>query len=411
MTAERENQVAWRVVVRGEASPRRQVFDEAWLPDSRISDTDIVCRNSTETEDLSIADSLSEFSRFPNPAMSLLVLIPRKPAPDLEQRWDGDVASFIASVGLLRAFKKTNPAEDYSSYNLLYWALNNPSHGVGFECLQVPIQSKRPYRSTSQDIAVQWIIPHKGPLFMLETCLRAVGESRGGADIVSVCFDEAATDDHRELAQRFPWAEFYRSEPHSNGPYVSRERFIRSGATPIVLFQDSDDAPTLSRRGVLVAALLESGADLIGSHELHVNEIWRKVMAIRYPLDASAALAAADGHTLLLPTSAGRRDAIRAAGGFSTIRTFNSDLEFVFRAFFSLKLRNVDEFLYIRRSRAGSLTQAPETGILSPAREAHSAALRKDFERIKRRELALEGSVLKTQHRSDFEQIRIDRLR
>ena len=65
---------------------------------------------------------------------------------------------------------------------------------------------------------------------MLETCLRAVGESRGGADIVSVCFDEAVTDDHRELAQRFPWAEFYRSEPHSNGPYVSRERLVRSGA-------------------------------------------------------------------------------------------------------------------------------------------------------------------------------------
>jgi len=36
--------------------------------------------------------------------------------------------------------------------------------------------------------------------------------------------------------------------------------------------------------------------------------------------------------------------------------------------------------------------------------------LRKDFERIKRRELALEDSVLKTHHRSDFEQIRIDRL-
>jgi hypothetical protein len=141
----------------------------------------------------------------------------------------------------------------------------------------------------------------------------------------------------------------------------------------------------LSRRAALLPQLLESGADLIGSHELHVNEVWRKVMAIRYPLDASAALAAADGHTLLLPTSAGRRDAIETAGGFSTNRTFNSDLEFVFRAFFFLKLRNVDEFLYIRRSRAGSLTQAPETGILSPAREAHSAALRKDFERIKRK--------------------------
>ena len=342
--------------------------------------------------------------------MSILILVPRKSAPDLEQSWDGEVASFIVSVGLLRAFKKTKPAEEYSCYNLLYWALNNRSHGVGFECLQVPIESKRPRKNTLQNIAVQWIIPHKAPLFMLETCLRAVGDSRGSADIVSVCFNEEVTDEHHALAERFPWAEFYRSEPHSNGPYVGRERLVRSSPTPIVLFQDSDDAPTWSRRKVLLSETLESGADLIGSHELLVSEVWRKVMAIRYPLDASAALAALDGHTLLLPTCAGRRDAIKAAGGFSTIRTFNSDLEFEYRAFFFLKLRNVDEFLYIRRLRAGSLTQAPETGILSPARQAHSAALRSDFERVKRNELAPEDSVLKTQHRSDLEEIRIDKL-
>jgi hypothetical protein len=201
------------------------------------------------------------------------------------------------------------------------------------------------------------------------------------------------------------------SQPYSNGPYVGRERLVRSGSASIVLFQDSDDAPTLSRRRILLSEMLESGADFIGSHELHVNELWHRVVALRYPLNVSAALAASDGHALLLPTSAARRDAIRAAGGFSTIRTFNSDLEFVYRAFFFLKMRNVDEFLYIRRIRAGSLTTAPETGILSPAREAHSAALRSDFERIKRKELALEESALRTQHRSDLEQIRIDRLR
>lgn len=241
--------------------------------------------------------------------------------------------------------------------------------------------------------------------------LLGVGESRASADIVSVCFDEEVTDDHRELAERFPWAEFYRSKPHSNGPYVSRERFIRTGAAPIVMFQDSDDAPTLSRRAALVPELFESGADLIGSHELHVNEMWGKVMALRYPLDVSSALAKGEGHTLLLPTSAGRRKALVTAGGFSTNRMFNSDLEFMYRAFFFLRLRNVDEFLYIRRSRAGSLTQSPETGILSPARQAHSAALRRDFARIKRRDLALEESDLRTQHRSDFEKIRIDPLR
>ena len=410
MTAEYKTQVRWRVVVREEAWPAQHLFDEEWLKDARVSDTDIVRCDSPETEELTVADSISEFSRFPNPSMSILVLVPRKSAPELEQRWDGEVESFIASVGLLRAFQKTNPARDYSCYNLLYWALNNRSHGVGFECLQVPVQSKRPSQGTLQNIAVQWIIPHKAPLFMLETCLRAVGDSRGSADIVSVCFDEEVTDEHHELAERFPWVEFYRSEPHSNGPYVSRERLVRSSPTPIVFFQDSDDAPALSRRQALLSEMLESSADLIGSHELLVSEVWRKVVAIRYPLDASSALGALDGHTLLLPTSAGRRDAIKAAGGFSTIRTFNSDLEFEYRAFFFLKLRNVDEFLYIRRLRAGSLTQAPETGILSPVRQAHSAALRNDFERIKRKELALEDSALKTQHRSDFEDIRIDKL-
>jgi hypothetical protein len=86
-------------------------------------------------------------------------------------------------------------------------------------------------------------------------------------------------------------------------------------------------------------------------------------------------------------------------------------LEFVYRASFFLRLRNVNEFLYIRRIRADSLTQAPETGIFLPAREAHSAALRSDFERIKRKELSLEDSTLKTQHRRDFEAIRIEGFR
>jgi len=411
LTAKREIQVSWRVVRQGEASPKRDSFDEKWLTDSRITDADIVCCNTIETECLSPADSVAEFSRLPNLARSILVVVPRRSAPRLEQSWDGEVGSFITSVGLFRAFRKSSASESSSCFDLLYWALDNRSHGVSFECLQVPVESGRSSGETPQGPGAQWIIPHKGPLFMLETCLKSVGESRGGADVVSVCFDEETTDAHHELAERFPWVEFYRSRPHSIGPYVSRERFLRSGAAPLVVFQDSDDAPTVSRRRMLISKLLETDADLIGSHEIHVNEIWRQVHAVRYPVNVSAALAASEGHTLLLPTSAGRREAIKAAGGFSTNRTFNSDLEFVFRAFFFLKLRNVDEFLYIRRVRAGSLTQAPETGILSPAREAHSAALRNDLGRIKRKELTLEESALRTQHRSDFGEVRIDRLR
>ena len=318
LTVEREIQVSWRVVVRGEASPKQHSFDEEWLTDPRISDADIVCCNTVETECLSPADSLSEFSRLPNPATSVLILIPRKSAPVLEESWDGNVGSFIAPVGLIRAFCRSRTSECFSCFDLLHWALNNRSHGVSFECLQVPLQSRRPGGATTWGSSAQWIIPHKGPLFMLETCLRSVGESRVLSDAVSVCFDEETTHEHHEFAERYPWVEFYRSTPHSNGPYVSRERFLRSDASPVVLFQDSDDAPTVSRRRALVSQLVESGADLIGSHELRVNEVSRKVHAIRYPLDASAAIAASGEHTLLFPTSAGRRQAIKAAGGFST---------------------------------------------------------------------------------------------
>ena len=286
MTAGQENQAFWRVVARGEASPWRAGFNEGWLADSRIRDTDIACCNSGEAEYPSVANSLQEFSRFPTPAMSILILVPRKLAPELEQTWCGDVESFIASVGLLRAFEKTKTSDDYSCYNLLYWALNNRVFGVSFECLQIPLQPKRPILTSSQEISAQWIIPHRGPLFMLETCLRSVAESRGGPDIVSVCFDEEVTDEHRELAERFPWAEFYGSEPHSNGPYVGRERLVRSSPTPIVVFQDSDDAATVSRRRVLLSEMFDSGADLIGSHEIHVNQVHQRVAAIRYPLDA-----------------------------------------------------------------------------------------------------------------------------
>ena len=48
MTAEDKIQVTWRVVVRGEASPRLHVFDEGWLLNSWIGDADIVRCNSPE---------------------------------------------------------------------------------------------------------------------------------------------------------------------------------------------------------------------------------------------------------------------------------------------------------------------------------------------------------------------------
>jgi hypothetical protein len=103
VTAEHENQLSWRGVVGGESWPSQDVFDEGRLLNSRISDTDVVCCNSGQIEHLGPANSILAFSAFPNPAMSILILlVPRRSAPELEQRWDDDVGSFIVSVGFLR---------------------------------------------------------------------------------------------------------------------------------------------------------------------------------------------------------------------------------------------------------------------------------------------------------------------
>jgi hypothetical protein len=68
------------------------------------------------------------------------------------------------------------------------------------------------------------------------------------------------------------------------------------------------------------------------------------------------------------------------------------------RAFFHLPLRNVDRFLYIRRDRWESLTNAPETGMNNPLRAARNVAWWSDFEAVKAGRLRLENSTLIAVH-------------
>ena len=107
-------------------------------------------------------------------------------------------------------------------------------------------------------------------------------------------------------------------------PLCQPPGFLRSGAAPLVVFPDRTTRRPYRGGERSISQLLETGADLIGSHEMRVKRNMRQVHAVRYPVNASAALATSEGHTLLLPTSAGRREAIKAAGGFSTNRIFNA---------------------------------------------------------------------------------------
>ena len=142
--------------------------------------------------------------------------------------------------------------------------------------------------------------------------------------------------------------------------------------------------------------------EVVGSHELRVDELARSVEVYRFPLDASAALAL-PGSTdrndrahepLLHPTVTMVRSGFVRAGGFSTNRKIANDTQFMLRAYFSLRMRNVDSFLYIRRRHPAALTVVKETALGTPLRHYLGTTWGADFEAVKSGKAKLEETSL-----------------
>src|SRR6202034_4780675 len=89
------------------------------------------------------------------------------------------------------------------------------------------------------------------------------------------------------------------------------------------------------------------------------------------------------------------------SGGLSTHYIIANDTQFLLRLFFSTEIRNVDEFLYIRRRHAASLTSAPETVYDNPLRRRLSSEWTGDFNAVMRGELKIENSSLRPMRRLD----------
>jgi hypothetical protein len=81
-----------------------------------------------------------------------------------------------------------------------------------------------------------------------------------------------------------------------------------------------------------------------------------------------------------------------------------NDTQFLFRAFFSMKIRNVNAFLYIRRTHANALTVAAATANGIPLRIELDRQWRADFQRVKEGQITVAESSLRqmrsaTRHR------------
>jgi hypothetical protein len=243
------------------------------------------------------------------------------------------------------------------------------------------------------------IMPHRGVPAYLRTALNYLNRTAGDSLKVRVGLDVEDASPYAGFAREFPKVEFFHASPAPVGPYVIRQELAERSPELLLSLQDSDDLSCYDRFAALSEALDETGCGMAGSQELCLDEIRSVVHPVWYPTDPSAGLAIRANHALLHATMMTRRHAFFESGGLSTHHVFANDTQFVLRAFFSMKIRNVDEILYVRRRHPKSLTNSPDTNFANPLRLALDREWSWDFEAIKRGELKLENSSLRPMRR------------
>jgi hypothetical protein len=238
--------------------------------------------------------------------------------------------------------------------------------------------------------AAEILLPHNesaNGLENLETALWYLQQQKTEAKKVSVCFDEQVGNPHFELADKHSTAIFFTNLPVSVGPYASQDILARSSEEEVLIFHNSEDISTTDRVAILSDSLQDENWDAVGSHELRINKIEKKIESVRFPLDVTGAKFKLGRDVIFFPTTAIKKAAFLKVGGLSTVRKHGSGSQFYWRAHFLLNIKNVDDFLYIRNKNADS-------AVIKMAQERLDAQWSLDFHRIQHRNINLADSNL-----------------
>ena len=284
-------------------------------------------------------------------------LIAREEAPVSTKRIDQDVTSFACALGVLREAIQCTQVALPSAYDLAAYLMSGGSCDW-IDCIQIPLtgiaaasEIPRQARPTSQE----WIIPHRGTPGHLQTCLESVLRARHDTDIVSVVLDDESGQAPTTPSVEAPGLKYYRPDPCDIGPYIAREILSARSKCELLIFQDSDDLACSNRSAVLNTEIDHRSLDWLGSHELRFDEVEQKLLAVRMPIDVSTAMQRKpSSEYLLFPSTVIRNEALRRAGGFSTVRKFGGDGELLFRAAFSIRIGT--QVLCIERVDGGVTT-------------------------------------------------------
>ena len=324
---------------------------------------------------------------------TLVILTPKKNAPLVTASEDECVYSFCCSCNLFKKMFSSIRSMSVESTELLFMLLNLITQGsTAFEKVlvkQLPFTLKHLEQNRDCDV----VIPHRGDNLYLKNVLHYLSHSKGTAGYVGI--DQEINKEITEIVINNPKIKFYNFSPTPVGPYVIRNTLIDQGTNKLIYFQDSDDLPCADRFEIISDYMYSNDCKLCGSHELRMDYYTNTVLAVRFPIDLTAALKQAQWHPLLHPASAIDRKTFYECNKLSQERTFGNDTKFLLYSSFMINdIKNIDEFLYVRKCHTDSLTTAPDTMIGSQIRENLLRKWNTDFELIKSGELNLENSSL-----------------
>ena len=355
--------------------------------------TSVLACLSADTRTL-LQDALRRH-RCVGPKNALTLLVPPRTPPETCVRKDDAITAFLASGPWARAilgWNSCSPSE--RCFRALASVLNDAHASIALDIVHKTEQLGNAPEPPRVDVDV--VLAHRGNDHHLRVALSSTLDQSYACRTI-LCFDQTPDPSLcRELAQRED-LELFEVVPSPAGPYVPRQHFGLISQARYVAFQDTDDFSLPSRLETLVAFAESRNADIVGCHELRCNELTRNVEAIRLPLDVNQALGSAPGAAQLLATTITRIDCLRRTGGFSTNRRFGADRQFQLRAHWTARMLNVDDFLYVRRLREGSLTTAKATGMNSWIRQEINRRWREAFRARQDGLSALDDSALRVE--------------
>jgi hypothetical protein len=200
----------------------------------------------------------------------------------------------------------------------------------------------------------------------LHACLTSISQqSRPPENIVVI--DDSSPALPLKILEPFPNVTLL-STTRNVGPEKILNNIIRATHYDGYLVQDADDWSSHDRLELSLQALEESGAGMVGTHDLRIDLPGQTLELCAYPPDVNYAMARGLAHYILHCTTLIARPLAMRIGGFDDRLKVAADTDFVFRACHAGQLINLPSFCLFHRTRAGSMTTHDITGHQSVTR-------------------------------------------